>query len=350
LGTRTRENLDLEIEAVGGDYNASTGWEATDYWNLVPGDQFEIALDVLADQMINSTFDRTKFDRERRVVFEELKLRNDSPSVRAFDEFINLVFRASPLRRHPAGTIESVQAIPVETILAYRERHYVTGNMAVAASGDLRHDDAVNKIERSMAGLRVGPRQARASVAEPVQASPRRLEVGDGSQIAEIALGWPAPGDLHADSPAMTVIEDLLGESGRRLAEEIRDRRALATSVEPGYFAFSDAGAFMISASTRPERTEQVVDLILAEVRNLRDGRVTDDDVRASIRAIAGRQALDEESNRRQTGRARAEVSGTLESWDEYMARLRRVTAADVQRVARHWMDLENNTRVIVRF
>jgi predicted Zn-dependent peptidase len=349
LGTTTRENLDLEIEAVGGDSNASTGWEATDYWYLVPAEEFDLAIDVLADQMINSTFRAERFDREKRVVFEELKLRNDSPSTRSFDEFINLVFQVSPLRRHPAGTIESVQNIPISTILAYRQARYVTGNMAIAASGNLRHDETVAKIERAFAGLPLGPRGVRPATPEPPQTTPRRLDVGEGSQLAEIALGWPAPGDLHADAPAMAIIEDILGETGRRLAEDIRDQRALATSVDPSYFGFSDAGAFMISASTRPDRSETVIDLMLAQVRRLRDGDVTDQEVQASVRAIAGRQALQDESNQSQTSRARAEVSGVLESSAEYVARLKRVTAAEVQRVARQWLDPVNNTLIVVR-
>jgi len=349
LGTTKRDNLDLEIEAIGGDSNASTGWEATDYWYLVPADEFDLAIDVLADQMINSTFRPERFEREKRVVFEELKLRNDSPSTRAFDEFINLVFQVSPLRRHPAGTIESVQSIPIPTILAYRQARYLTGNMAIATSGKLRHDETVDKIQRAFAGLTVGPRAVRPPTPEPPETTQRRLDVGDGNQLAEIALGWSAPGDTHADAPVMAIIEDILGETGRRLAEDIRDRRAVATSVDPSYFGFSDAGAFMISASTRPERSETVIDLILAQVRRLREGDVTDEEVQASVRAIAGRQALDDESNQRQTGRARDEVSGVLESSAEYVARLKRVTAADVQRVARQWMDLDNKTLIVVR-
>lgn len=351
LGTATRDEVDAEIDAVGGISNASTGWEATDYWHLVPAEHFDLALDVLADQMLHSTFRAEAFDRERRVVFEELKRRNDSPSIRAFDEFINTVFRVSPLRRHPAGTIESVQAIPISTILAYRDRFYVTGNMAVAAAGNLRHDDAVAKIERAFAGLPRGPQSVRPRTPEPSQAEPRvqMVEVGRGDRVAEINLGWPVPGDDHADSAPLAILEDILGTTGQRLAEEIKDRRAMATSVDVGYIAFSDAGVLMLEATTQPDRADAVVELLLNEIRRLRDGDVSEQDVRASLRAIAGRRSLEEEPNQRQTSRAQAEVSGMLESWDEYMARLRAVTPADVQRVARRYLDLQNYTLVIVR-
>lgn len=351
LGTARRSSarIDAEIAAVGGQSNAGTGWEGTDYWYLVPAEHFDLAIDLLSDMMVNSTFRPEEFERERLVVFEELKMRNDTPSIRAFDEFINLVFRLSPLRRHPAGTIESVQTIPIETMLSYRNRRYVTGNMALAAVGNLRHDDAVAKLERAFQDLPRGPRGDRPPIPEPVQREMRRLEVGAGTRAAEIVVGWPTPGDDHVDSPALYVLEDILGSTGRRLTEEIRDRRALATSVSPNYLNFNDAGALMISARTTAEHANEVVELILREIRRLREGQITDEEIRTSLRAISGRRAVSEESNQGQTDRASVEVSGVLDSYDEYLTRLRAVRATDVQRVAMTYLDPDNYTRVVIR-
>lgn len=351
LGTVRRPGgrIDVEAAAEGAHSNASTGWEATDYWYLVPANRFNQVLDLLADQIINSTFRQEAFERERPVVFEELKMRDDRPTTRAFDEFINLVFQVSPLRRHPAGTIESVQSIPISTILAYRDRHYVTGNMAIAASGRIEHDAAVAAIEEAFVDLPQGPRWDRPAVAEPAQAARRVLEVGSGTRSAEIRLGWPTPGDDSDDSVALYILDDILGDTGRRLAEEIRDRRALATSAGSAYQPFADAGFFMLGASTRPELVDQVIDLLLAEIRRARDGGITSDDVQMSLRALAGRRALQQETNQAQTGRAQVEVSGVLDSFDEYLARLKRVTPADIQRVAQTYLDPNNFTLVIVR-
>lgn len=352
LGTPTRPDnqaIFSSISAVGGQTNASTGWEATDYWHFVPADQFDLALEVVADQLLNSTFLPEAFNRERKVVFEELKMRHDTPSIRATDEFLNLVFRTSPLRRHPGGTIESVQNIPIETILDYRARYYRTGNAAVAVSGNVRHDEAVEKIARAFERLERGERNERPRVAEPIQTEPRRFEGGDGTGMAEIRLGWPAPGDEGADSPAMLIVQDILGGTGRRLSDEIKVRRALAVAVGPAFFRFSDAGTFAIYATAKVENADAIVDLALAEVRRVRDGGVTDEDVRTSLRAITGQRAMSEESNFAQTERAVVEVSGYLESYEEYLARLRDVTAQDVVNVARKYLDPENYTLAIVR-
>ena len=94
---------------------------------------------------------------------------------------------------------------------------------------------------------------------------------------------------------------------------------------------------------------DEVVRLAVGEVQRLRDGEVTAEDVAASLRAIAGRRSISDELNQAQATRASGEVSGTLESHDEYLARLRRVTPADVQRVARTYLDPASFTLVVVR-
>jgi predicted Zn-dependent peptidase len=352
LGTTTRPNAQAiagQIDNVGGQQNAGTSFEWTDYWHLVPADQFDLALDSLADILLHSTFPTEAFDRERRVVFEEIRRSLDNPSSNATREFFKRVFEVSPLKRDVLGPIERVMSIPIATILAYREQRYVTGNMAVAAVGRLTHDEAVAKIAAAFADLPRGPRAPRPATPEPVQTAPRRTIIGEGTRVAEIRLGWPALGEEDQDAPALSIAEDILGETGRRLTEKIREQRSLATSVSPAYAAFSDAGAFLLSATTQPEREQDVVDALLAEIQRLRDGDVTDDEVRASIRAIAGRRARFDEMNSAQTFRARSEVTDTAESFAEYLARLNTVTAADVQRVVRTYFDPENYTLVIVR-
>ena len=105
----------------------------------------------------------------------------------------------------------------------------------------------------------------------------------------------------------------------------------------------------MLNATTRPESVDQVIDLLLAEIRRVRDGGISDEDVRVSLRAMAGRRALDQETNDAQSERAVLEVSGVLDSYDEYLARLRTVTPAEIQRVAQTYFDPGNFTLVVVR-
>ncbi len=344
-----RPEIGGAIERVGGAMNATTSSESTRYFATVPAEEFGVALDVLSDQLLNSTFPHEAFERERAVVFEELKTADDNPATRASREFLRLVFRASPLRRDAGGTIDTVRSIPIVAILAHRDRHYVAGNMAFAAVGNLQHGDAVAQIERAFAGLSRGPRTPRPPVQEPVQTEPRRLLLGEGERRAEVRLGWPVPGRNDAEWAPLVILQDVLGATGRRLTEEIRDRRAIATSVGPTYAAYSDAGYFAVAATTQPDRVDQVISLVLAEIERVHLGQVTGDDLETSVRAIAGRRALGDELNEAQAARVSSEVSGVLESTAEFLARLRAVRPADVQRAAQTYLNLASYTLVVVR-
>jgi len=353
LGTARRPDNQAIFSAItrlGGEINATTGVERTRYFNTVPASEFETALDLLADQLLGSTFPLEAFDRERRVVFEELRTRLDSPNVRATDEFFRLVWQLNPSRQDAAGIIESVQSIPIAAILAYREARYTTGNTAVAAVGNLRHDEAVGKIARAFAPLRVGPRAARPYTPEPVQTEMRRLEFGEGTRSAEIRLGWPVAGETDTDWAALVVLSDILGTTGRRLQEQVRDRGQHVLSISNFYTAYSDTGAIVVVASTQAERVDGAMRAILAEFQRLREGDFDETDLQASIRSIAGRIAVAAESNLAQASDfADSEVSGGLLSTAEALLLLRGVTHADVQRVARTYLNLDAFTVVIGR-
>jgi predicted Zn-dependent peptidase len=283
------------------------------------------------------------------VVFEEIRRAQDNPSALAQNEFLKLVFTVSPLQRDVLGPIERVQSIPIETILAYRDQRYVSGNMAVAAVGNIDHESAVAGIASAFRNLRHGLRTIRPPVPEPAQTEMRRLELGEGGRLSEIRLGWPVPGADDHDSSAIVVLEDILGQTHRRLSREVRDRRSLALSVSSGYLQFSDAGALALGATALPDNEQETIDALLAEVQRLRDGDVTDAEVQTSIRAIAGRNAVYEESNGALATRVLAELTGDSESTAEFLALLQTVTAAEVQRVARAYLNPAAYTLVIVR-
>lgn len=352
LGTERRSGNEAVFNAisfVGGQFNASTSFEYTNYYNVVPADRLDLAIDVLSDQILNSTFPRDTFDRERQVVLQEIRRAQSDPASTASREFYSLVFRDSPLRRDVLNVNGSVANIPIDVILAYRDERYTTGNTTVSAIGRLDHDETVRKIAQAFAPLKRGPRADRPFTVEPPQTEPRRLERGEGTRTAEIRLGWPAPGDESNEYATVEVIDEILGTAGRRLQEEIRDRLSLVASIAPAYFNGFDAGTFFIAATTTPDRVDAAVAAILEQIRRLRDGDVSEADVQAGIRAIAGRRALSDEPNFGQSNVAIGEVAYTLESYEEFLARLSTVTPAEVQRVARKYFDPTNYTLVVVR-
>jgi len=349
LGTTTKPDsqaVSRPLLSVGGEFNASTGWESTQFWDLVPADKFDVAVATLSDQMLNSTYPPGPFKQEQQILIQEIKLRSEDPSVHAFDQFIKLVFQVSPLRHSPAD-IDCLPAMSNDTVFAFLAKHYVTGNIAIAASGNLDHDDAVAKIASAFEGLPVGPREVRPPVAEPIETQPRLTESGDPSATATIRLGWPVAGEDSPDWAPMTLLADILGSVGERMAQIVRDTHAVGTQIDASYYDYSDSGALMLSATAPADQATAVTQLLLGQVQRLRDGDLTDADVQAAVTATAGAKAVSTELNLDQAGRATDEVAGTLESYDEVLARLQTVTAADVQRVAQKYLDPVNYSLVV---
>ncbi|MCS7001316.1 MAG: insulinase family protein, partial [Dehalococcoidia bacterium] len=354
LGTPRRPNNQAvfgDIAAVGGDINATTGWELTDYYIAVPVEHFDTALDVLADMLLDSQFPVEAFNRERRVVFEELNRRANTPSTLASDLFYSNVFQVHPARRLIGGTIDSVRNIPLDVILDYRAQRYVAGNMTIGVAGAVDHDTAVAKVDRAFQRLPAGPWIDRPVVFEPPAREPRALTVSLGDKQVVLIMGNLAPAITHPDREAFYVLDSILDTTGRRLATEIRDKRGLATSVGASYYGLTDIGAWAVSAITRPEHLDEVLAILRRELQRLRDEEPTEDEVADAVRSIRGSQRLREERNLSQArSLARETALGILEPTAEWLARLDTVTPADVRRVAQRYLNLDTTTLVTVSF
>lgn len=350
LGTPDRPDnqaIGGAIESIGGEFNAETDWEATDFWDLVPADKFDVAVAVLSDQMLHTTFETDAVEREKQVVIQETAVREDNPSLHAFDDFTGIVFQTSPLRHSPAA-VSCLPGLSASAMLVYRAQHYVTGDIAIDASGDLNHDAAVAMISKAFAGLPVGPEFVRPAAPEPVESQLRIFIDGDGTTGTDtLRLGWPVAGISSADWAPMVILSDILGATGDRLAQAASDSGTFVSGTGADYLDYSDAGALMLSATTASNNLTPAVALFLAQVQRIRNGDLSDADVQAAVQATAGARALASELNLDQSDRATNAVSGTLQSYDEALARLQAVQPADVQRVAQTYLDPSSYSLVI---
>jgi zinc protease len=242
-----------------------------------------------------------------------------------------------------------VLTIDRETLLDFRERWFVANNMVIAVVGNVRHDEAVAMVASAFADLpgRTLPERPPAARSFPSEQTIRRISAG--SHQAQLLIGVPGPSLADADRYAMDVLDAIIDDAGRRLFTEIRDRRALAYSVGSGYVSLTDAGVWLAAAGVDPDNVNVVAELILAEMRRLRDVPLTPAELDEAKNYLEGRSVLGLETNLGQARRfSGQEVLGVREPIAQYLDRIRAVTAADVQRVARRYLDVENYTQVVV--
>jgi predicted Zn-dependent peptidase len=342
-------DLDREIEARGGWTNAWTGWESINFQVVLPLEDFNLALDVIADQMVSSVFAPDKIDKERRVVLEELNGRLNSPVTKAYDLFWLEVFGEHPARNLPIGNRATIDQSTRDVLVAFRDQFFVSGNMVVAVVGDVQHDRVFEQVGGAFAELRTGPAASIPPAQVPPLVARSQTDASPGQQ-ARVIAGGPTVGYDSPDRHVHDVIDAILGESGRRLERELVDKQGLASSAYPFFIALTDVGVWGVSVGVRPADVDLALGLAKAELRTLRETPVSEEELAEAKAYLRGQRLLHRERSIDLAEElSDGEALGTYESLAVYLDRIDAVTAADIQRVARAYLDPEKLTVTILR-
>ena len=243
-GTRRRSARDIaeEIEAAGGDLNAATGVEQTAYYAHVLAADTGLALDILADILTESTFDKQELEREKGVILQEIGSVEDTPDDLVFDLFNAAAFPDQPIGRPILGTPEGVSAFDRESIGAYLAHHYRGGGMVVGAAGAVEHARILDEATTRFAGI-AGDAPAALAVAARYVGGDRRLR--RKLEQAHLVVGWEGLAYDHADHYALQIFANAVGGGmSSRLFQEVRERRGLAYSIYTFHWAYADTGLF----------------------------------------------------------------------------------------------------------
>jgi predicted Zn-dependent peptidase len=321
------------IESVGGEMNAFTAHEQTVFYVRVPDVQLEAAFDVLADVLWNPAFRVDDIESERRVILEEIGMREDTPDDLVHDLFASAIFPDHPLGREVLGSEASITAMARDGIAAYHSAHYRPSNVVFAAAGNLTHERVLELVDArfpSAEGLRPPRPRPAAVAAEPI------LVLSRDTEQAHVVSGVRALAALDPDRYALTVVNQVLGGGmSSRLFQEIRETRGLAYSVFSYQASFDDAGYVAIYAGTAPEHVPETLSVIDAELDRLVKEGFSDDEISAAKGHLVGSLAMSLEtsaSRMRRLGRSEL-IEGEVPSLEELVARIDVVTADDVARV-----------------
>jgi predicted Zn-dependent peptidase len=336
-GTSKRSARDISesFDRLGAEVNAFTSEETTCYYSRVIDRHAAEAFGVLADMVVDSSFDEDAATSEREVVLEEISRTEDTPDHKVDDLFSRALWPDHPVGRPVLGERETVGAFGPAALRSYTSRHYRTGDIVVAAAGNLTHDDVTALASAGLAGLPSGARakrDIRSAVGE------RHVAVATKeTEQAHICWGTLSVDAKSPDRFAMDLLNAVLGGSmASRLFQEIREKRGLAYAVNSYNSMYTDTGGWMVYAGTRPENTKLVVELITAEVAKVLDSGITAAELDRARESVDGHMVLGlENTNRRMMRLGGPEVGGReLLSIDEVLERYGAVTLDDIRRVA----------------
>lgn len=350
-GTANRPGRDISslVQAHGGDINAYTSFDRTVYHIDLPAASVGMAVELLADMVLNSTLPPEEVERERNVILREIDMGQDDPDHRLAESLFATAFRTHPFRHPIIGHRDLFAAVTRDELLRYYRARYVADNLAVVVVGDIDPVGVEADVRRHFGGVK---RAALAPVLVPDEArqlGPRSLHRFEDVEVARAGLAWQIPGLTHPDAVALEALATVLGAGDSSLLwQEIRERAGLVHAIDATSWNPGSVGLFYVSFTCEPDKREAATAAVQAALQ--RWGRRG---ISAALVRKAVRQLVVGEINTRKTMAGQAArlgaaevVIGDLDFSRTYFERLVALRPADLQRVLRTYLQPHGLTSV----
>src|SRR5688572_15840316 len=336
-GTKTRsaEVIAAEVDSIGGHMDAFTAKEYAAFHLKVLDEHLPLACELLGDIVLNPLFDPAEMAKEKKVIFEEINMVEDTPDDLVMENLTEAFWPDHPLGRPILGTKKSVSSFKRAELAAFFKAVYRPANILISAAGHLEHKATSELIHRHFGALAAGGRRHNGGPPRPaskiVARSKKELE-----QV-HMCLGTPSYPQGHRDRYGLYIMNTVLGGSmSSRLFQNVREKRGLVYSISSGIAAYSDAGVLSVYAGTSVDSVDEVVRLTVEELRRLRGEPLPDEELRRAKDHLKGSLMLSlENTGSRMSHLARQEIYfGRQFGLDELLAGIEAVEADDVQRIA----------------
>lgn len=294
-GTKTRTAVEIAeaFDAIGGQVNAFTSKEYTCYYAKVLDEHAPYAMDVLADMFFHSTFEEKELEKEKNVVFEEIKMVDDTPDDIIHDILSKACFGDHALGQPILGTVDTLKTFDANMLRDYMDRYYKADNVVISVAGNVS-DELIENIKAHFSHLEKSTTSK--ELIEPKFMTEKIARKKDTEQ-AHLCLGYQGLKIGHDDIYSLVILNNILGGSmSSRLFQEIRESRGLAYSVFSYHSSYKDTGMVTIYAGTAPEQLDELYDAIMLTIDGLRNKGITEKELKNSKEQLKGNLMLSLES------------------------------------------------------
>jgi zinc protease len=340
-GTETRGPGELAgaIEGVGGRVNAYTSYEYTVYHATLSAVHWDMALEVLAEAVMHSTFDPVELEREKKVVLEEVSMRYDRPNIMLFHDLMATAYTRHPYRLPVIGNEESISSFSRDMLLEYIGKHYYPQNLLVVVAGDVKAREAMVRVQEIFGDLDRGESRPAGLPAEPGQDEARFFTIKADIMQPQMAIAIPISKFDSPDTPVLDVLAQIAGHGETsRLYRALRDEKQLVYGINASAFTPTDPGMFEITAVLDGANMTQAFEAALAELFKFKYFSVTSEELKRAKYSLESDFVFNLE---RVEGQAR--VLGSFEMMsadpreDKYLEKIRAVTHDDIKRIAQKY-------------
>ncbi len=348
-GTTNRpgSRIDQEVQDAGGYMNAYTSFDRTVYHIDVPNTGARVAVDILCDIMQHATLPAAELVKELDVIRREMDMCQDDPHRRASRRLFEVAYTRSPYRFTVIGYPDIFNELKRDDILGYYREKYAPNNVFFVITGDVKPAEALAQIREAYAKCKAKALPPVVLPAEPRQTASREIVEEATVELGHVHFAWHIPEVRHPDVPALDVLAVLLG-GGRssRLFQQVRETLGLVHSVDAWTYSPGQPGLFGMSAMVDADKFPAARDAMLAEIERMKAAPVSATELTKAVK-----QFISATLSSRKTMAGQAQDLGG--SWlaandlnfsERYLAAVKHITPADLQRVARQYLTSENRT------
>jgi zinc protease len=339
----------------GGNMNGTTNKDRTLYFETLPSNQLDLGVFLEADWMKSLAITKENLDNQRNAVQEERRLGVDNqPYGRTFEAIDELAYDNPAYEHSVIGSMEDLNAASVADVTAFFKAYYAPNNAVLAIVGDVDTKVALEKVRKAFASIPMQAAAPKVDLSEPKQTAERRKTIDDSlARLSRVDIVFKVPPRLTADDDALQVLGTVLS-SGRssRLFQQIVREQQLSPNISAGRDPSIGPGLFQIAGTVSPGKSVDALETaIYAEIEKVKAGPIADWEI-AKARNNAKRAVVAGLTNSLQRATQLANFAasyGDPALINQRVERIAKITAADVQRVARTYLVVENRTVVITQ-
>jgi zinc protease len=357
-GKYSEADLDRLISRDGGVHNAFTWIDFTAYYETMPSDKIDLAIELEADRMVNARFDEKDVASERVVIINERQMYENGPGFRLAEEVQAAAFRAHPYGHEVIGHMSDLQSMTRQDLFGHYRRFYGPNNAIVAVAGDFDTKDMLARIEKSYGRLKPTPTIPVVAATEPAQKGERRVTVNGEGDTNYLTLAFHAPGATHEDYMAVIALDSVLcGASGLSFfggGTSNRSSRLSKALVDAGWMADIGGGMvptidpflYSLFGTIMPGKDIGEAEARLwDELDSFRQTPVAQAELDKAIKQTRAQVAFSTETVTNQAfWLGFSEVIADHTWFTTFLDRLTQVTPADVQRAAQRYLTRDNAT------
>ncbi|MGB9822537.1 M16 family metallopeptidase [Thermodesulfovibrio sp.] len=336
------------IQSQGGIDNAFTTKDYTVYFQKLSPSKLQTSIDLESDRMANLLFNSEDFELEKKIVLEERRQRyEDDPESLIIEEVISLAFKEHPYRKPVIGWTEDIESITLEDLKNYYNKYYCPGNAFIIVAGDIKIDELKEKIREKFEKI-PSCKPPKKFFHEPKQYGQKRVILKRQTHLPVLVLSYKVPAYPDKDSLSLEILSSIIGEGkSSRLYRTLVTEKSLAVDVSSSNSPLSrDGFLFFILASVKtPDKVEEVEKIIKEEIEKIKSEPPTDTEIEKAKNQVEASFLFSQDSV---FGHAlylgKFEVLGNWRLIEKYKEDIMKVTAKDVQEVAKKYFNFDNLT------